>query len=77
MSILAGYISEANLAAELNRTVRSLQLWRQFRKGPPWTKIGPTVFYSEDGVRAWLKTLEQHPVRSRRPSREQHAPNAA
>jgi hypothetical protein len=70
MSILAGYLSESDLAAQLNKTVRTLQSWRQQRKGPPWTQIGNTIVYSEDGTRAWLKTLEQQPVRSRRTARE-------
>lgn len=66
MSILAGFLSEADLASQLDKSVRALQSWRTKRTGPPWTKIGCNVFYSEDGVRAWLKTLEQQPVRSRR-----------
>jgi hypothetical protein len=66
MSILAGYLTEAGLAAQLNKSVRTLQSWRQQRKGPPWTQIGATIFYSEDGTLAWLKTMEQQPVRSRR-----------
>jgi hypothetical protein len=66
MSILAGYLSESELAAQLNKTVRTLQSWRQQRKGPPWTPMGSTIIYSEDGTRAWLKSLEQQPVRSRR-----------
>jgi hypothetical protein len=70
MSILAGYLSEAELAPQLGKTVRTLQSWRAQRKGPPWTQLGSTILYSEDGTRAWLKTLEQQPVRSRRPSRE-------
>ena len=64
--ILAGYLSEPTLAEQLGKTVRTLQLWRQTRQGPPWTKIGDTVMYAEDSVRAWLKSLEQQPVRSRR-----------
>ena len=66
MSILAGYLTEADLAAQLKKSVRTLQSWRQQRKGPPWTPMGTTILYSEDGTRAWLKTLEQQPVRSRR-----------
>jgi hypothetical protein len=70
-SILAGYLTEVELATQLNKTVRTLQSWRQQRKGPPWTQLGSTILYSEDGTRAWLKTLEQQPVRSRRaPARE-------
>ena len=66
MSILAGYLSEADLASQLKKSVRTLQIWRQQRKGPPWTQLGSTILYSEDGTRAWLKGLEQQPVRSRR-----------
>jgi hypothetical protein len=71
MSVLAGYLTEPDLGAQLKKSVRTLQSWRQQRKGPPWTQIGTTVVYSEDGVRAWLKSLEQQPIRPRRnPSRE-------
>jgi hypothetical protein len=70
MSILEGYIPEPDFAAQINRKVRALQLWRQQRKGPPWIRIGSTIYYPEDGVRAWLKSLEQQPVRSRRTTRE-------
>ena len=66
MSVLAGYLTESDLAAQLNKSVRTLQSWRAQRRGPPWTQIGSTIVYSEDGTRAWLKTLEQQPVRSRR-----------
>jgi len=66
MTVLAGYITEPDLGAQLKKSVRTLQSWRKERKGPPWTQIGTTVLYSEDGVRAWLKSLEHQPVRSRR-----------
>jgi hypothetical protein len=70
MSLLAGYLTEAEFAAEIKKSRRTLQIWRQQRTGPPWVQIGNTILYSEDGTRAWLKTLEQQPVRSRRPARE-------
>jgi hypothetical protein len=66
MSILTGYLTEAELSAELKKSQRTVQLWRQQRKGPPWTAIGKSIFYSEDGVRAWLKAQEHQPIRSRR-----------
>lgn len=65
-TILAGYLTEQDLATQLKKSVRTLQVWRQQRKGPPWTPIGDTIHYSEAGVLAWLKGLEQQPVRSRR-----------
>ena len=69
MSILAGYKPEAEVDEEIKKSVRTLQIWRQRREGPPWVRIGNTIFYSEDGGRNWLKTLEQHPLRSRRMAR--------
>ena len=68
MAARAVSLTEEELAAQLNKSVRTLQLWRQQRKGPPWTPVGSAIHYSEDGTRAWLKGLEQQPVRSRRTS---------
>jgi hypothetical protein len=64
--VLDGYMSEAALAAELGRTVRTLQAWRKDQKGPPWTQVGWTVLYAETSVRRWLKQQERHPARSSR-----------
>ncbi|WFU37596.1 helix-turn-helix domain-containing protein [Bradyrhizobium sp. CB82] len=61
MSILAHYLTEPELAAQLKKSRRALQVWRHQHKGPPWTQVGSTVFYAEDSVRAWLKALEQQP----------------
>jgi hypothetical protein len=71
MSILAGYHTEEALLAALEqrgvkKSRRTLQIMRQQRLGPPWTKIGNTVLYPDDGFIAWLKAQTQQPVRSRR-----------
>jgi ABC-type nitrate/sulfonate/bicarbonate transport system ATPase subunit len=71
MSILAGYHTEDALLVALKergvkKSRRTLQIMRQQRLGPPWTKIGNTVLYPDDGFIAWLKTQTQQPVRSRR-----------
>jgi hypothetical protein len=66
MSILEDYITEAELAAETDKTVRMLQKWRQLRVGPPWTKFGKQVIYRRAAVNDWLRSLEQQPVRNRR-----------
>jgi hypothetical protein len=75
MSILAGHHTEDGLLAELEetgvkRTKRTLRIWRQRGEGPPYTKIGKTVLYPEDGFLSWLKAHTREPVRSRR---QQHA----
>jgi hypothetical protein len=66
MSILAGYLTEAEFAHQIKKSRRTLQIWRQRRTGPPWVQIGNSVLYPEEGGRSWLKGLEQQPVRSRR-----------
>jgi len=60
---LAGYLTEAEAATALGRTRRSLSAWRKSRQGPPFVKIGPTVLYPQDGIRAWLKSLTVDPAR--------------
>ncbi len=66
MSILTGYHPEAEAASALGKSVRTLQIWRQRRQGPAWTKIGKTIVYRRDALLDWLKSQEQQPVRNRR-----------
>jgi hypothetical protein len=65
-SVPAGYSSEAQQAAKLGKTIRTLRLWRQKRTGPPWTLCGNTVLYRDESTDVWLKSQEQQPVRSQR-----------
>jgi hypothetical protein len=58
-SVLDGYVSEADLARQLNRSVRTLQRLAARQLGPPRTKIGRLVFYNIDHVREWLLQQEQ------------------
>jgi predicted DNA-binding transcriptional regulator AlpA len=58
-SELEGYIREADLAKQLNRSVRTLQRLTARRLGPPRIKIGRSVFYRIESVRAWLAQQEQ------------------
>jgi hypothetical protein len=69
-SVLEGYIREADLAKQLNRTVRTLQRLAARRLGPPRIKIGRSVFYKIESVRNWLSQQEQprKPVASVRAS---------
>jgi hypothetical protein len=71
MSLLAGYLTESQLAAELKAhtglgTVRSLRNWRNQRKGPPWARLSKKIVYPIHGFQAWLRDQIQQPVRSRR-----------
>jgi hypothetical protein len=73
-SLLEGYITEKQLAELLRRTVRTLQIWRKERTGPPVTKIGATIFYEIEGVRAWLRSKSQ-PMPRVHGRRRQHSKN--
>jgi len=71
MSVLDGYLTEDAFLAELKergikRTKRTLQIQRQERRGPAWTKFGKTVLYPVDSLDAYLKAHTQQPVRERR-----------
>lgn len=64
--ILAGYTAEDQFGKQINKGLRTLRAWRQQRIGPPWIKIGNAIFYSDAGARAWLRSLEVQPARSRK-----------
>jgi hypothetical protein len=66
MPILNDYLTEAELAVELNKTRRALAIWRGQRRGPAWAKIGATVVYPRDEVLAWVRAQVRQPVRERR-----------
>ena len=64
MSGIPGYRTEREQAERFGRKVRTLQLWRlQGRIG--FTKVGPTVLYTDENEREFLKTRAVAPVRSR------------
>jgi hypothetical protein len=54
--ILAGYISQDDLAAQLNKRRRTLQEWDRRHIGPPITRIGGTPYYQVEAVKEWLRT---------------------
>jgi hypothetical protein len=61
---IPGYRTEAEQAKRLGRTVRTLQLWR-LRGLIGHTKIGPTVLYTDENEREFLKSRAIAPVRPR------------
>ena len=68
MATLPGYKTESEKAAEYGKSVRTMQLWRQKRIGPPFVKLGNTVLYPDSEDEKWLRDQLQQPVRSRRAS---------
>jgi hypothetical protein len=65
--LLAGYLTEAQLAAALGVCTRTLQRWRTHRKGPPPTTDipGRSVLYRCDGFAEWLLSHERPMIRDR------------
>jgi hypothetical protein len=53
-SLLAGYLTEAQLAEELNKHVRTVQRWRALGIGPPYVMAGMTPKYSIQDAHDWL-----------------------
>jgi hypothetical protein len=52
--LLGDYLSEEELAVELDKTVRTVQRWRKLGIGPPFVKRGKTPDYHREKTRQWL-----------------------
>ena len=61
--LLAGYLSEKELARELRLSTRTIFRWRNLRQGPPYTMVGRTPMYRLDSAIAWLRARETQAVR--------------
>ena len=61
---LNGYLTSAEMAAQLGLHPTTLAKWRMARIGPPFVKVGKKVYYRITSVRGWLETGEVKPVRS-------------
>jgi hypothetical protein len=64
-TLLASYLSEAQLAQQLDVTTRTLQRWRRQRTGPPVTMIGGSPMYRIASIETWLLSREIKMVRER------------
>ena len=57
-SVLSGYLTKAQLAEQLGRSVRTLDRMALSGDGPPRTKIGRTTLYRREAVLDWLRSQE-------------------
>jgi|HubBroStandDraft_4_1064222.scaffolds.fasta_scaffold26938_2 hypothetical protein len=64
-NILSDYFTKAELAAQLRRSIRSIDRWALTGDGPPSVRIGKTTLYRRESVLAWLRSRETAPVRPR------------
>jgi transcriptional regulator with XRE-family HTH domain len=56
--ILDGYISRADLAAELGYAFETLIRWEKDGRGPPVTRIGRKVLYLRTSLKKWFEAQE-------------------
>jgi predicted DNA-binding transcriptional regulator AlpA len=52
--LLDGYLTEAELLAELRVSISTLHRWRKKGEGPPKTKIGARTYYHRAAVDKWM-----------------------
>jgi hypothetical protein len=67
--ILDEWMSEAEAAAEIGKTVRTLRQWRRRRTGPPYAHFGRSVKYHRPTFVEYFKSIQVMPARTRIPLR--------
>lgn len=57
--LLTGWMTRAEVAAELKISVDTLQRWENQRIGPPTMRLGRRVYYRAEAFREWLVSRER------------------
>jgi hypothetical protein len=52
--LLNDYLSEAELAAELDKDIRTVRRWRKLQIGPPYVMSGKTPYHPRELTQQWL-----------------------
>lgn len=65
LNLLEGYDTEHDTAAGINKCLRVLKNWRQQGIGPPYIRVGKTIYYERAAVLAWIRDQQVEPVRNR------------
>jgi predicted DNA-binding transcriptional regulator AlpA len=60
--LLSGWLTRAQVAAEIGLSADTLARWETRRIGPPCVRIGRKVLYRAEAFREWLVSRERHPV---------------
>jgi hypothetical protein len=63
--MLSEWMSEAEAAAEIAKTVRTLRQWRRRRTGPPYAHFGRTVRYHRPTFIKYFESIQVMPLRER------------
>jgi predicted DNA-binding transcriptional regulator AlpA len=75
-SILAGYLTQKDLAQALGVSERTIARWHHFREGPPRVEFGRKVFYRLESVSAWIASRERPEPRAGRTRRARRCAEA-
>ena len=59
-TVLDGYLTPPQLAAQLGICQRTLARWHQDRTGPPRSVVGRRILYRTESVTAWLAKREKN-----------------
>lgn len=62
---IADLIPENEYAAQRGVSVRTVQRERAQRMGPPFIKLGRTIYYRPAAIEAWLLAQEQSQPRAK------------
>lgn len=62
---LKDLLPEAQYAAQRGVSVRTIQRERALRIGPPYIKLGKSIFYRPEAIERWLLAQERLPTSSR------------
>ena len=57
--LLGEFLTRAEMAKDLGKSVRTLERWDRLGIGPPVTRNGITPLYNVDSARAWLRAQER------------------
>jgi predicted DNA-binding transcriptional regulator AlpA len=57
--LLTGWMTRAEVAAELKLSTDTLQRWENQRIGPPTMRLGRRVYYRAEAFREWLVSRER------------------
>lgn len=57
--LLSGWLTRAEVAAEIGVSPTTLQRWANRRHGPPYVRIGRKVLYRAVAVQEWLVARER------------------
>ena len=76
-NLLDGWMSRAELAAELGVCADTLMRWERRRYGPKCVKAGRKALYKRSTVLAWLEAQESAAPEIEAPRKKRRLPKAA